>query len=83
MKEPWDFVEKWFPNYFSSNIILQIDHLTKIIEGDYEQGDDIDKLFCHTYCGDLDLVHTINNRLVAEVYEESIKNYIENGMDTA
>ena len=38
MKEPWDFVEKWFPNYFSSNIILQIEDLDKMLSEDFEKG---------------------------------------------
>ena len=79
MKEPWDFVEKWFPNYFSSNIILQIEDLDKMLNEDFEKGDDTDKIFCHTFCGDLDLVQSLRNALMVKVYEESIKNYIKNG----
>lgn len=52
MKTTWDFVEKYYPNYYSCDSIAEAQDLFKIIEGSYEIGDCADKL--HTgICGDV------------------------------
>ena len=40
----WDFIERWYPNYHSCNEIAMSDDLTKIIDGEWVQGDDAHKL---------------------------------------
>jgi hypothetical protein len=80
MKEPWDFVEKWFPNYFSSNIILRLDELKRIIDGEFEEESFIAILFKELYSSSIDSVKKDYYKRLTEIYEESIKNYIENGI---
>ena len=48
----WSFVEMYYPNYYSSNMIANNEDLTKIINKSNQPGDDSDNLLRDEYGGD-------------------------------
>jgi len=72
----WDFVEKYFPNYENSNIIAYSDDLQKIIDKEEEEGSDAAEILKNVFRGMREPVVIEQNRIIREIYEEAIKNFL-------
>lgn len=71
----WDFVEKYYPDYYSADEIAYADDLQKIKDGELEGN--AARLWEDKFKGDLDAVEAEYNRVHVEIYKESIKSYLE------
>jgi len=79
IKSVWDFVEAFYPNYYSSDEIARNDDLQKLSDEEHQDGDDADKLLDKEYEGD------INNGWIeidltesnAKIFKKAIEGYIE------
>lgn len=92
ISEIWGFVEKYYPNYSSSDEIAENGDLHKLLEESYEEGDcahDLykelrDELEIH-YGGDDELIESalktqienLYNASAVKIYEAAIEGYIE------
>lgn len=52
--DPWYFVVRYFPNYYSSDEIAHNGDLAKLVYDEYEEGDFSHKLLIEEYGGDID-----------------------------
>lgn len=73
----WRFVEKYFPNYNSSNFILRANDLQKIIDNEAEEESIAFLLFKHEFNEDMEKVKISNNEILIFIYEQAISNFIE------
>lgn len=62
-KTPWDFVEKYYPNYYSCPLILESEDLLKVIE---------DKSNSSRIRVQAEMKH---NAILVEIYEKAITNF--------
>lgn len=78
MKTTWDFVEEYYPNYHSCNMIAESDDLIKIMDGEYEEGDSAHRRLVEDYSGDENdpQIAKDYDKVMRFIYEESIINYI-------
>lgn len=76
LENEWDFVERYYPNYDSSDQILQSDILYKILQQEYEEGDDTDKYFGEHYNYQLSEVTAVYEELILSIYTKAINGYI-------
>jgi len=83
MVSPWDFVEKYYPNYSSSCIIALANDLDMIVsERRTEWSESIVKLFQGDIIhGDTQKAINLHNNYLVTVYQEAIKGYIQNLKD--
>lgn len=72
----WDFVEKYFPNYESSDLIAYSDDLQKIIDKEEEEGSDAERLLELSFDGQRDIAASEQNRVMREIYEDAIENFL-------
>jgi len=75
----WDFVEKYYPNYSSSNEIAHSDDLQKLLDDEYEDGDHASNLLVKEYGGkiwDPQIIDDYRQSLMS-IYEKSIENYLK------
>lgn len=77
LENSWGFIERYYPNYSSSDQILRADMLYKILQQEYEEGDDTDKYFEEYYNYRLSEVGTAYDELMLSIYEKAINGYIE------
>jgi len=75
----WNFIEKYYPNYFQSDEIAFINDIDKILNEAEEEGSEADKILVNKYKGNrnsrvlqLDKLETMNY-----LYEKSIENFIK------
>lgn len=69
----WEFVEKYYPRYYSCNEIGRNDDLCKIING--ELNGDAEKIFELEFQGNMELAKAAFDRYCKYVYESAIVGY--------
>lgn len=78
----WDFVVKYYPNYYTSDVIAYNEDLCKLTNEDYEEGDDAHQLLIDDYDGEFNSI-TIKEikrdyeQSLRVIYEKSILAYLE------
>lgn len=74
---PWDFVEKYYPNYHTCDLIALSDDLVKIIDEEFEVGDSSHKLLIEQYGGDKlsSEIFTDYYDTMMKIYEKAIENF--------
>ena len=73
MQTIWGFVEKYYPNYDSSDDIAEAEDLYKIINNEpMQKGTDAYNLFIEEYQGNLELAKERYNELHVRIYEQAI-----------
>ncbi|MDA3780327.1 MAG: hypothetical protein PF487_08960 [Bacteroidales bacterium] len=73
----WEIVEKYYPNYYSCNLIARNSDLGKLLEKDYEDGSEAEYLLHSEFNG------ILNNKNIeleyyktsCEIYEKTIENF--------
>lgn len=88
----WEFVEKYYPNYSSCDLIAKCDDLRKILDGQIEGNAEViynkfksDLEFCWDYGNIPDWLHTeiieiVKNRYNkahVEIYEKAINEFLK------
>ena len=78
MKTTWDFVEEYYPNYTGSSLISYSDDLSKILNGECQEGDSSHKVLQEEFDGNPDDPKILceYNDVMKIIYESSIENYI-------
>ena len=79
MKTTWDFVEKYYPNYQKSELITLSDDLSKLLDGEWEEGDSSHTMLVEEYDGNPlhPNIQLDYNEVMKMIYERSIENYIK------
>jgi len=79
IKTPWDFVEKYYPNYYGSDEIAYNDDLSKLIHKEQEDGDFASELLKTEYDNDIrnPKIQRDYNRSMSEIYETAIEYYLK------
>lgn len=79
MEIPWDFVQKYYPNYAHSDEIAEEEDLYKLITGEYEVGDCADNVLQSQYGGDIKSAKIYEDwtECLNQIYEKSIQGYID------
>jgi hypothetical protein len=72
----WDFVEKYYPNYYSSDTIARADDLSKIINDEVDKGSDAEDLFINEFDENKEVAKQEYNRIHVEIYEDAIENFL-------
>jgi len=77
METSWDFVEKYYPNYTSSDEISLADDLSKLTHG--EINGDAETMLNEEYGGDINnpKIQADYDRIHVEIYETAIENFIK------
>ena len=78
----WDFVVKYYPNYYSCDEIAYNDDLCKLEEEFYDEGDCAHRLLIEEYGGEFNeeshkLIKRDLDASYREIYERAIENYLE------
>lgn len=75
----WDFVEKYYPNYYTCDKIALNDDLAKLVEDSNEEGSDAHILLFEEYGNDIENPEILQDfkASCADIYEDAIKGYIE------
>lgn len=73
----WEFVEKYYPNYYSSGDILLADDLQKIIDGEAETGSSAEEYFINTCDENKEVVLEQYIRVHKHIYEKAIEGYLK------
>ena len=80
MENEYDFIEKYYPNYSSSDEIARWNDLQKLIDLEYEEGDSAYWLLVKEFGGDyrraLPLIQQEHIRIQEQIYEQSIQGFI-------
>lgn len=78
IKTPWEFVEKYFPQYSSSNQIALANDLNLIISGEeIEEDSHAHELLQNTYNGYREHAQDNYNAVMLDIYQRAIEGYIE------
>jgi hypothetical protein len=72
----WDFVEKYYPKYYNQDLIAYSDDLQKIIDKEEEEGSDAAEILKNIFRGMREPVVIEQNRIIREIYEEAIENFL-------
>ena len=77
-KRAWEFVYIYHPNYSSKDIARSKD-LAKLVNGEYEWGDNACKILELEYGGDDSNPHILidHNELLVKIYEAAIEGYFD------
>jgi len=76
IKTSWEFVEAFYSNYGSSDLIAYAGDLDKILSGEMVEGDCSSETFKH--CGsDFTIVHSEYDRVHVEIYKDAIEGFID------
>ena len=77
----WDFVERYYPYYHSSDTIGRFNDIEKLILREYEEGDCAHRLLISDYNGDIKNKDIIldASRLIMEIFKTSIESFILQG----
>jgi hypothetical protein len=73
----WEFVSKYYPDYYSSSEIAENDDLHVIYDNEEEEGSDAYDTLQDTYDGDRELAKAAMHESDVAIYEKAIENYIE------
>lgn len=78
MKIPWDFVEKYYPNYYSCDTIQKANYLGQLMTESYESGSGAEDLLYREYRGDINAweIEVDYHETMTYVYEQAIQGYI-------
>ncbi len=86
LKTPWDFVEKYFPNYYGSDEIAYNNDLQKLIDEEYEEGDSASQLLTQleksypslqgSSATRSDTLQRLKNESDLSIYTKAIKGFI-------
>lgn len=77
-KQAWLFIEKYFPNYLSSDTIAYVDDLSKILAKNIRQGDGATKLLEDEFNGLNDPRITVEyKKAILRIYFRSVEGYIQ------
>lgn len=75
---PWAFVEKYYPEYSSSDEIARANDLDVILTETYDNwGEAAVNLWEEELKRSFNIATEMNNELLKEIYEEAIQGYIE------
>lgn len=79
LESVWDFVEIYYPNYSSSDKIALEGDLTKLLDGEWEEGDSAHELMKTTYKNREynPRIEEDHVRLCMEIYRDAIWGYIQ------
>ena len=81
MKTIFDFVEKYYPNYYSCEEITRSNDLQKLVDREFKEGDDAHQLLNKEFGGNYDraypLIVLAHTEALEQVYEKSIQGYID------
>lgn len=87
MTTVWDFVEKYYPKYYSSIEIMENDDLQKLLDGEYQEpvegtgetGDGAWRMLQSKYGGDIENPQILIDfqASCADIYERAIQEYVE------
>lgn len=79
IETPWDFVAKFYPNYYSSDEIALADDLSKLLNG--EINGDAETMLNEDYGGDIKnpQIQIDYDRVHREIYEAAIEEAINCG----
>ena len=79
MKTELDFIEEHFPNYHSSEDIARWNDLQKLVDGEFEEGDDAHTLLNKEFGGDYGraypLIVLAHTEATKQIYEKSIQGF--------
>ena len=73
----WDFVEKYYPNYDSSDDIAYNEDLTKIVNNEEQGGDDAYELLKNEFDGDREKAAAAKRESDATIYVAAIQGFID------
>jgi len=78
-KDLWGFVTKYYPDYDHANEIAWEGDLSKLVDGEYEEGDCAHQLLISEYDGNIEnpKIKTDHDAAIREIYEAAIGGYIE------
>ena len=83
MKTELDFIEKYFPNYYSSEDIARMNDLQKLIDEEYVEGDASHQLLISEFGGDykqaFPSIVRAHIEITERVYQQAIMGYIRQG----
>ena len=75
------FIEEFFPNYSGSEEVAKYNDLLKLINMEYEEGDNAHKLLINVYGGDINKsfpkIETDFNKLYTHILETSVVNFLK------
>lgn len=79
LKSEWDFIEKYYPKYYSCDDIARSGDLCKIIDNEFEAGDCAESLLNSDYNGDVKNPQIIidANELNLTIYGKAIMGFIK------
>jgi hypothetical protein len=79
IQTPWDFVERYYPNYSSSDEIAHEGDLDKLVNKEYEKGDCAHELLMDEYSGNIEdpQIKADHDAVIRSIYESAILAYIE------
>lgn len=78
MQTPWDFVEKYYPDYHHADAIAWEGDLDKLVNGEYEDGDCAHQLLIEEYNSDINnpQIKADHDAAIRDIYETAILAYI-------
>ncbi len=72
----WHFVEKYYPNYYQSDIIAKADDLAKIISGEMNKNSIAEDIFINECDENMAVAKEKYNKIHVKVYKTAIENYL-------
>lgn len=76
MKTTQDFIERYYPNYSSSDEIALFLDLSSIVAGDYEEDSEAHQMFERTYKDDWEELERDYDSVAQSVYQKAIEGYL-------
>lgn len=79
MEDEWDFVQEYYPNYTSSDEILENEYLFQLHTQDFEPGSGAEEYLNKEYGGDINSPQIIIDYDISSkyVFQKAIQGYIE------
>lgn len=79
----WDFVEKYYPNYSSSNTIAENEDLCKLVNKEQQKGDDAHRMLIEDYGGDIKNPQILidYNQSLVKIYKAAMEAFLETQTD--
>jgi hypothetical protein len=74
--EPWDLVEKYYPNYYGCDLIARNSDLSKLMQKDYEVGSEAEYLLHTEFNGILNnqKIELEYYKTLSEIFEKTLSN---------
>jgi hypothetical protein len=74
---PWDFVERYYPNYYGSDLIAKLNDLDMILtESDSEWSEGAQQLW-DAHESDLQAIVRLQDEVMVSIYRQAIEGYME------